>query len=627
MQTPSISTPATTAAPNSAPLRLDQLPAHGAATIGQPLMVRGITQTNQFFDLKVYARLLWHWAWLLVLATVVAGLAAYLFSIFTIPVYEASTTLLIDQARNTNTTYQDLLTSERIARTYAELMQRETTMVKVAAEFQLEPAVINDVITGITVTPVRDTQLIKVVIEGTSPELVAAVADMLPRVFITEISEVQTQRFDESKKSLEGQLNTLNNQIELQQIAINEIGNSNTAEEEVRLGQLRNQLAQYQSSYANVLRSYEELRLTEVQSVDSIVVVERAKIPQQPIRPQILLNTLLVALVGGVLALGSIFLIEYLDDRIKTPTDLQGVVDTPILGAIARIPQTNGRVKQRGDLERAEGLITAHQPRHPITEAYRSLRTNLQFSSVDDTLHSLLVTSATPGEGKTTTAANLAVVLAQSGRSVLLVDADIRKPQQHKVFQLPKSPGLTDALLAGEAPLDLFIRQTMVPNLRILTSGKEAPNPAELLGSQRMHQLVEALGKEVDILIFDAPPLLAVTDAQVLARETQGVLLVINTEKTPRAMIARAAESLHRANARLFGTVLNRLARSPRSYYYYYDSYSYYYEDEQEPPHNHKKGRRERKQTEAKGHVDGKLATQAEGNSFYRLQPEKPTVS
>ena len=625
MQNPSTFQPATHSTQNSTPPFTN-----GLFLGGQPGIERGINTPTQLFDLKVYARLIWHWSWLLVLATVVAAVGAYLFSIFSVPIYQASTTILIDQARNASATYQDLLSSERIARTYAELMLRETTMVKVATEFDIDPAILDDVLTGITVTPVRDTQLIKVVIEGTSPEFVAAVADMLPTVFIAEIRQVQTQRFDESRKSLQEQLSTLSNQVELQQVAINEIGTSNTAEEEVRLGELRNQLAQYQSSYTNVLRSYEELRLTEVQSMDSIVVVEQAKTPKQPIRPRILLNTLIVALMGLALALGAVFLIEYLDDRIKTPDDLKGVVSSPILGAIARIPQHNGRLKQRGDLDRAEGLITALQPRHPITEAYRSLRTNLQFSSVDATLHSLLVTSATPGEGKTTTAANLAVVLAQSGLTVLLVDADIRKPQQHKVFQVPKSPGLTDALLAGEAPPDLFIRQTMVPNLRILTSGKEAPNPAELLGSQRMHQLIETLRQQVDMIIFDAPPLLAVTDAQVLARETQGVLLVINTEKTPRAMIARAAESLQRANAHLFGTVLNRLARSPRSYYYYYDSYSYYYDEEKDPDNTPKKGRRQRKQekqSNPKGSFDSKLATQTEGSSFYNLQPEKPAAS
>lgn len=532
-------------------------------------------------DLKVYARILWHWGWLLLLCTLLAGAAAYVASTLAVPIYQATATLLVDEARNPTASYQDLLTSERIARTYAELMQRETTLAKVAQQFGIELDVLQDALTSIDVTPVRDTQLIKVAVEGISPELVAAVADTLPQVFITEINNVQTQRFAESKRNLEEQLTTLRNQIELKQIEVDEIGQSRTAEEEVRLGQLRNELTQAENSYANIVRSYEELRLTEVQSVDSVVIVENAKIPTAPIRPRPLVNTLLAAIVGAMLALGVIFLIEYLDDRIKTPQDLQSVFDTPILGAIAHLPEEKRKRKQRNEKTRQEDLITASQPRHPITEAYRSLRTNLQFSSVDRSLSSLLVTSAIPGEGKTTTAANLAVVLAQSGHTVILVDADIRKPQQHKVFDLPKSPGLTDAMVATSTPLAFFLRETGVANLRVMTSGKEAPNPSELLGSQRMHQVITALHQEAEILIFDAPPLLAVTDAQVLAPQVQGVVLVINLAKTPRTVVARAAEALQHTNGHLFGAVLNRLVRSPRNYYYYYDSYSYYYNEEE----------------------------------------------
>ncbi|HRW10585.1 MAG TPA: polysaccharide biosynthesis tyrosine autokinase [Caldilineaceae bacterium] len=570
---------------------------------------------EKLIDLKVYGRLIWHWLWLIIACTMLAGIGGYVFSILSIPIYQASATVLIDQARNSSTSYQDLLSSERIARTYAELMQRESMMEKVAARFGIDLTTLNDVVTDVSVTPLRDTQLIRVTIEGISPEFVAAVADTLPKVFIDEIGEVQTQRFDDSKRSLEQQLNSLSGEIELHQIAIDEIGQSRTAEEELRLGQLRNELVQYQNSYANLLRSYEELRLTEVQSMDSIVVVSTAKLPQEPIRPQTLLNTLILAVIGGALALGTIFLIDYLDDRVKSPQDLHAVVNTPILGTIARMQRERGRLLSKSELSREEGLITEREPRHPITEAYRSLRTNLQFSNVDEALHSFLVTSATPGEGKTTTASNVAVVLAQSGRSVILIDADIRKPQQHKIFGHPKMPGLTDALLAGSAPLEFFVRETSVPNLRILTAGKDAPNPAELLGSHRMQTLVKQLEQMADVLVFDAPPLLAVTDAQVLAKQTQGVLLVVNTEKTPRAMVARAAESLERANVRLFGAVLNRLARSARSYYYYYDSYAYYYEDDgddnQKPPRKQK-----RKQTADK-----------RGDSRQSSTPEKGEAS
>lgn len=591
-------------------------------------------------DLKMYARVLWHWSWLVLLCTIVAGSGAYIFSILSVPVYQATTTLLIDEARNSNTSYQDLLTSERIARTYAELMERPTTLAKVAERFNIDVETLRQAISAITVTTIRDTQLVKVAIEGVSPELVAAVADTLPQVFITEISAIQTQRFAESKKSLEQQLTTLSNEVNLKQIAIDELGNSLTAAEEVRLGELRNELTQYKNSYANVLRSYEELRLTEVQSVDSIVIVEKATAPTAPIRPRTLINVLLALVVGAMLALGVIFLIEYLDDRVKTPQDLYKVVNTPILGAIAQLPSTGPRKKDEHSL-RQESLITANQPRHPITEAYRSLRTSLQFSSVDDAMRSLLVTSATPGEGKTTTAANLAVVLAQSGRAVILIDADIRKPQQHKIFHLPKSPGLTDAMVASNSPLAFFLHDTEVPNLRVMTSGKEAPNPAELLGSKRMKQVIESLHAEADVLVFDAPPLLAVTDAQVLASQVQGVLLVVNTEKTPRAVVARAAESLLRGNGHLFGAVLNRLARSPRSYYYYYDSYSYYYEEEGEGKGKGKDGNSKTRKTKQHSETpkvaplvapstptifSGKLQPKAEVNGFYQLHSDKPNL-
>lgn len=588
----------------------------------------GVNNATTDLDIKLLARVLWHWSWLLVLSMIIAGAAAYAISSLSVPIYQASTTLLIDEARNPNSSYQDLLTSERIARTYAELMQRETTLLQVAEQFGVELPVLQDALTDITVTPVRDTQLIRIAVEGISPELVAAVADTLPLVFIADINNVQTQRFAESKKSLEAQLKTLGDEIQLQQIEIDEIGKSRTAEEEVRLGQLRSELAQYQNSYANVLRSYEELRLTEVQSVDSVVVVEKAKIPTTHIRPRTLINVLLAVIAGVVLALGSIFLIEYLDDRIKTPQDLYRVLNTPILGTIARIPGQDGR-SRRGSPSRQDSLIAASQPRHPVTEAYRSLRTSIQFSSVDDTLQSLLVTSATPGEGKTTTAANLAVVMAQSGRSVILLDADIRKPQQHKIFDLPRSPGLTEALFANDAPLAFFLRESTIPNLRIMTSGKDAPNPAELLGSKRMKQLIEALQKDADVVVFDAPPLLAVTDAQVLASQVQGVVLVINTEKTPRAMVARAAEALLRGNGRLFGVVLNRLSWSPRSYYYYYDSYSYYYADEESTttPKAPKQDRQRQHKKQSIGKeelFDSKFLPQPEVNGFYKFTSEKP---
>lgn len=569
-------------------------------------------------DLKVYARLLWHWAWLVILCTLVAAAVAYAISSATTPIYQASTTLLINQARNpTGADMQDLMLSERIGRTYAELMKRSPILAKVAEEFEVEPAVLQGAITQISVTSVRDTQLLLLSIEGTSPEVVASVAETLPRVFIEDLKSVQSERFAESKNNLQRELDTLSNEIEVSQVAIEAIDNAPTAEEAVELGRLRNELTQYQNNYANLLQSYENIRLTEVQSSDNIVVVEPPQIPTQPIRPRALTNTLLAAIVGAMLALGIIFLIEYLDDRIKTPQDLYSIVDMAVLGSIARIAthEKQGWGKRKARLTSEETLVSSIQPRHPITEAYRGIRTNLQYSSVDTNLTSLLVTSATPGEGKTTTAANLAIVLAQSGRSVILVDADMRKPRQHTLFELPQSPGLTDAIVASHTPPTRYVRATNVPNLSLLTSGKVPPNPAELLGSQRMQQLIAQLHEQAEMIIFDAPPVLAVTDAQVLANQVNGVVLIIDSEQTSRATVARAIEALARTNANLLGAVLNRLVRSPRGYYQY-DQYSAYYAEEAESS--------EPKRTKrSRNFLDEQLLTKPERNGAYQVQPEK----
>lgn len=595
-----------------------------------------LPQSNVFseLDLKVYVRIIWQWSWLIILCTVVAGAMAYVISSFSEPIYQSSSTILINQARNPTSSadYQDLMTSERMASTYAQLIKRDSLLVKVATQLGVDEAVFKQSVTGINVTAVRDTQLLKLDVEGTSPQLVAAVAYTLPLVFIDEIRAVQSERFSGAKNGLQSQLQDLNNQIEQTQVAIDKLSDSHTAEEGVELGRLRFQLSQYQTRYTSLLQSLGNLQITELQSTDTISVVEEPKVPTAPIRPRIFVNTLLAAVVGAMLALGLIFLIEYLDDRIKTPQDLASIVDAPLLGSIARM---QGKSKKRKPVQDALGLgledslITAVQPRHPITEAYRALRTNLQFSSVDQALTSLLVTSASPGEGKTTTAANLAIVMAQSGKSVLLIDADLRKPRQHQIFGLPQSPGLTDALINSDSLPLSYVRPTTVPNLNILTSGKTPPNPAELLGSQRMHQFIQQLHEQVDLIIFDVPPVLAVTDAQVLASQVNGVVLVIDSEQTERAKFARAVEALLHTNVRLLGTVLNRLTRSARGYYYYYNEYSAYYSDEPASNQTASKQTKNDQQTvsvkqRARNFMDEELSVKPAVNGVYQIQYERP---
>lgn len=215
------------------------------------------------------------------------------------------------------------------------------------------------------------------------------------------------------------------------------------------------------------------------------------------------------------------------------------------------------------------GLITHSDPRSPIAEAYRTIRTNIQFSSVDAALKTMLVTSAGPGEGKSTTLANLAITMAQTGQQVLIVDCDLRKPSQHRMFRLPQAPGLTSLLVEGQYPADMHIRPTQVPNLSLLPSGPLPPNPAELLQSRHMERVLEALKARADVLLFDTPPLIAVTDAAVLATKVDGTLLVIKAGHTRREMVKSAKDLLERVHARVLGVVLNNVEVRGDFYYYY----------------------------------------------------------
>ena len=214
-------------------------------------------------------------------------------------------------------------------------------------------------------------------------------------------------------------------------------------------------------------------------------------------------------------------------------------------------------------------LITLTHPRSPISEAYRTLRTNLEFSSLDKPIRSMVVTSAAPEEGKSTTLANLAVVVAQAGKRVILVDCDLRRPSLHQIFDARNAPGLSDMMrddaLMNKPPL----QETTVPNLYLLPSGTLPPNPAELLASRRMGEVIAALQQHAEMVLFDAPPVISVTDAAVLASKVDAVLLVISAGKTKREHAKKAKVLLEKVNAHLIGTVLNNVKGEASLYQYY----------------------------------------------------------
>ncbi|WP_096185795.1 CpsD/CapB family tyrosine-protein kinase [Evansella halocellulosilytica] len=219
--------------------------------------------------------------------------------------------------------------------------------------------------------------------------------------------------------------------------------------------------------------------------------------------------------------------------------------------------------------DKQRNLVAHFDKKSPITEQFRTLRTNIQFASIDRKIQTMMVTSSTPGEGKSTTISNLAVVLAQQGKKVLIIDADLRKPTVHFTFQLPNQVGLT-TVLAKQTEFYDAVYETSIDNLDVLTSGPVPPNPSELLGTKAMNAFIKELEKHYDYILFDAPPVTIVTDPQIISRYCDGVILVVRSGKTEEEDAKKAVEALEKVEANILGAVLNDRKLKDSQYYYYY---------------------------------------------------------
>jgi non-specific protein-tyrosine kinase len=512
-------------------------------------------------DLRRYLALLWHWAWLLIIVTLVFAGLTYYFSQRTIPVYQAATSVLINEAPATRVTdYSAIVASERLAQTYSQLITKQPVLEGVAERLGLKMP-ISELKRAIQVQPVRDTTLIEVRVEDIYPQRAADIANALVAEFSKRNQELQSSRYAASKQSLQSQLAQMDEQIQANNDALAAL--DDVPENKSERDRLEANQTQYSQTYAYLLQSFEQVRLAEAQSTSNVIQAEPAVPPIRPIRPRTLTNTALAAIVGLMLAVGGVFLIEALDDTLRSPEDVTREFGLPVLGLIA----------SHGKDDRP---ITARQPRSPVAEAFRSLRTNIQFASVDQPLHSLLITSTSPEEGKSTVAANLSVTLAQSGRRVTLVDADLRRPKVHKVMGLNNQPGISSLFMQPQVVLNGALQETEIEGLTALTSGNLPPNPAELLGSEKMMEIIQNVRKCSDIVVLDSPPVLVVTDAVVLAPRVDGVILVVKPGTTKRLACKQAVEQLQRVGANILGVVLNDVDVKRSSYRYaYYKGYYY----------------------------------------------------
>ncbi|BDI33121.1 hypothetical protein CCAX7_51720 [Capsulimonas corticalis] len=322
---------------------------------------------------------------------------------------------------------------------------------------------------------------------------------------------------------------------------------------------------QYQNEHDTALASYQmyattlqNLNLREQARHVSAHVIEPAVVPTEPIRPKRLLNFLFAIIMGGVIGILMALLQEYLDDRLNSTEDAERLLGLPSLG---RVPQ----------LSRDDALLLSNMSGpHPELEAYKTLRTNIHFAAIDTPFRSLQVTSSSPGEGKTTTATNLAYAMAADGKRVILIDTDLRRPSVHKHLDLAQTPGITE-LLVGDATLHEALQVSPnFPNLSVLAAGTIPPNPSELLNSQKFRTLVDQLSARFDIIIFDSAPVLAVADAQIVASQADGVVLVVANGETRKAAAKQGLNLLRRARANVIGVAFNKMNVKDNMYYYRY---------------------------------------------------------
>ncbi|MCI0519382.1 MAG: polysaccharide biosynthesis tyrosine autokinase [Chloroflexi bacterium] len=515
-------------------------------------------------ELKNYFQPLYKWWWLLLFATVIATVASFLVTQQQPPVYQSRTTLVSGQAvYETNPTGNDFYLNQQLASFYADLAQREP--VRNAAMQALGLSFLPDY--AVTVLP--DSQLIEIVVSDVDPVRAQAVARELANQLLgqTPLNNQDSARqsfIQDQLSQLEQRIQETQNEITAKQAEMADLFSARQiTAAQTEIAALEEKLSSLRSNYANLLSN------SDRGAVNTLTIIEQANLPRVPVGPNRFTSVLLSGVIAFALAAAAVYLLEYLDDTVKTSEEITRLLELPVVGYISEM-----------DKDRHQASYVAKQPRSSVAEAFRALRTDLEFSAVDHPLKTILVTSAGVAAGKTTVAVNLAVVMAQSGKKVILVDADMRKPSVHRYLGLSNQKGLSDVFRGN---LDIYNASVNWEDGGIftITSGDLPPNPAELLGSKKMDQIIDALGRVADLVILDGPPFL-VTDAAILASKVDGTLLVIRHGYTRKPEALTAVKQLQRSGARVLGVALNRIPRSQEANYGMYRYYHGYYGDENE---------------------------------------------
>ncbi len=534
-------------------------------------------------ELRQYAMILLKRWWLILLATVVAGGAAAAYSLTATPVYRSTVTLEVRQEGNpAQQAYIDANNQRALAQAYALQVSAPAVAEEVATRLQVPTEVVRGAVSG---SQVADSGMVQISARNTDPALAQALAATTAEVFMAQATTQQQTRYQASVDELDVQIAQLEDELSTARSTVASYGDPEglTSTARAELARLNTQISNDQTRLTVLLQSTESFRLAMARYGDQITIFSPAQLPRAPVSPRPLRNTALAVVVGGMVGVGVAFLLDYLDDTVHTPEEAREALGVNVLGAIPDIAGEN-----------AVGWLAEAMPLSPTAEAFRDLRTSLQYASLDTPLRTLLITSTDPGEGKTFVSSNIATAIALGGKRVLLLEADLRRPRLHRLWEEERSPGLTEALRTfsetraadPDAACDLHacIRSTRIPGLSLLPAGMEVSTPSELLNSRTFQLILDDFKNAFDVMIIDTPPVLAVTDAAILTSYVDGVMIVVASGSTRLPTAARTIDRIQGVGGNLLGVVVNRLTaqRGGYGYYYYHYAHSYAYGNENE---------------------------------------------
>jgi capsular exopolysaccharide synthesis family protein len=521
------------------------------------------------------------WWWLALLTTLLAGVSSYYIVSRQQPKYSASATVLVNSGSQ-NLGIVDsssLYVSQALAETYADLVTSGDVVNATIDELDLANSPAG---WSVSASAVTDSPMIIISVSDTIPERAALIANTVAAKFVNYVVQQRIELSSVFRDALTKQIADIQTQLDAtraQQQALQTGDAATNAAAQAQIASLQNTYNLLQQSQSDLLLRQQDLDLQDATAKASVTVVSPARVPSSPYAPNVKQQVILASFVGLMIGIGAIFLLEYLDNTVKGNVDFSEKYGLPLLTTIDHI----AKLKPGHDQ-----LFVDTQPRSMPAEAVRLLRTNLEFAAASHEISSLAVTSAGPGEGKSTVTANLAVAMAQAGFSTLLVDADLRRPSQHRIWNVMNDQGLSTILTRADHLARPDVTNAVMPNLTLITSGPLPPNPADLLSLDRFTTFLKSIKQEFDIVLIDTPPVLAVSDPLVVAADVDAMVVVAYAGRTRIEALRHALGMLSQRSVRVVGVVLNqRTGRNTDNYY----SYGGYYGADEHAPTSGKSGR------------------------------------